>query len=187
MRAQLVSGFDCRRQDLQTWRCRAGARYLYICEDGPYTGAASQRCGYPGIPLEDYTMKDSSVNTTQRNGARRLHAAMRHSGRHLRQLARPATDLKRYTEASGGQQKSYSGNLKRRYVRVLETSYRKPIHFTASLQFLADGVERDRTGQAQTDSLPASRPAFSPCCTTPDFDQRALGGAQAFLELSLFG
>src|SRR5918912_285397 len=39
------------------WRCRAGARYLYICEDGLVHWCSQQR-GMPGIPLEDYTMKD---------------------------------------------------------------------------------------------------------------------------------
>src|SRR6202041_1390711 len=32
------------------WRCRAGARYLYICEDGLVHYCSQQR-GYPGIPL----------------------------------------------------------------------------------------------------------------------------------------
>lgn len=36
------------------WRCRAGARYLYICEDGLVHWCSQQR-GYPAIPLEDYT------------------------------------------------------------------------------------------------------------------------------------
>src|SRR5215472_11431072 len=36
------------------WRCRAGARYLYICEDGLVHYCSQQR-GYPGIPLERYT------------------------------------------------------------------------------------------------------------------------------------
>src|SRR5918997_4395134 len=39
------------------WRCRAGARYLYICEDGLVHWCSQQR-GVPGIALEDYTMKD---------------------------------------------------------------------------------------------------------------------------------
>lgn len=39
------------------WRCRAGARYLYICEDGLVHWCSQQR-GYPGIPLEAYTMED---------------------------------------------------------------------------------------------------------------------------------
>ena len=36
------------------WRCRSGARYLYICEDGLVHWCSQQR-GYPGIPLAKYT------------------------------------------------------------------------------------------------------------------------------------
>jgi len=39
------------------WRCRAGARYLYICEDGLVHYCSQQR-GYPGVPLEKYTLQD---------------------------------------------------------------------------------------------------------------------------------
>jgi MoaA/NifB/PqqE/SkfB family radical SAM enzyme len=39
------------------WRCRAGARYLYICEDGLVHYCSQQR-GYPAIPLEKYTIHD---------------------------------------------------------------------------------------------------------------------------------
>jgi MoaA/NifB/PqqE/SkfB family radical SAM enzyme len=39
------------------WRCRAGARYLYICEDGLVHYCSQQR-GYPGVPLETYTLAD---------------------------------------------------------------------------------------------------------------------------------
>jgi MoaA/NifB/PqqE/SkfB family radical SAM enzyme len=39
------------------WRCRAGARYLYICEDGLVHYCSQQR-GYPGVPLETYTLDD---------------------------------------------------------------------------------------------------------------------------------
>jgi MoaA/NifB/PqqE/SkfB family radical SAM enzyme len=39
------------------WRCRAGARYLYICEDGLVHYCSQQR-GFPGIPLERYTKDD---------------------------------------------------------------------------------------------------------------------------------
>src|ERR1700687_2979280 len=35
------------------WRCRAGSRYLYICEDGLVHWCSQQR-GYPGIPLSQY-------------------------------------------------------------------------------------------------------------------------------------
>ena len=40
-----------------SWRCRAGARYLYICEDGLVHYCSQQR-GYPGTPLENYTIED---------------------------------------------------------------------------------------------------------------------------------
>ena len=39
------------------WKCRAGARYLYICEDGLVHYCSQQR-GYPGIPLERYSVAD---------------------------------------------------------------------------------------------------------------------------------
>ena len=39
------------------WRCRAGARYLYVCEDGLVHHCSQQR-GVLGIPLADYTMAD---------------------------------------------------------------------------------------------------------------------------------
>src|SRR6266849_5403446 len=39
------------------WRCRAGARYLYICEDGLVHYCSQQR-GYPGVPLAKYTRDD---------------------------------------------------------------------------------------------------------------------------------
>jgi MoaA/NifB/PqqE/SkfB family radical SAM enzyme len=39
------------------WRCRAGARYLYICEDGLVHYCSQQR-GYPAKPLEQYTSED---------------------------------------------------------------------------------------------------------------------------------
>ncbi len=39
------------------WKCRAGARYLYICEDGLVHYCSQQR-GYPGKPLAEYTVAD---------------------------------------------------------------------------------------------------------------------------------
>ncbi len=39
------------------WKCRAGARYLYVCEDGLVHYCSQQR-GYPGIPLINYTRDD---------------------------------------------------------------------------------------------------------------------------------
>jgi MoaA/NifB/PqqE/SkfB family radical SAM enzyme len=39
------------------WRCRAGARYMYICEDGLVHYCSQQR-GYPGKPLMEYSQED---------------------------------------------------------------------------------------------------------------------------------
>ncbi len=39
------------------WRCRAGGRYLYICENGLVHYCSQQR-GYPAIPLANYTTAD---------------------------------------------------------------------------------------------------------------------------------
>ncbi len=39
------------------WKCRSGARYLYICEDGLVHWCSQQR-GYPGVPVEQYTLDD---------------------------------------------------------------------------------------------------------------------------------
>jgi len=40
-----------------SWRCRAGSRYLYICEDGLVHYCSQQR-GFPAKPLQDYTIED---------------------------------------------------------------------------------------------------------------------------------
>jgi MoaA/NifB/PqqE/SkfB family radical SAM enzyme len=39
------------------WHCRAGSRYLYICEDGLVHWCSQQR-GHPGIPLNRYGADD---------------------------------------------------------------------------------------------------------------------------------
>ena len=39
------------------WRCRSGARYLYVCEDGLVHYCSQQR-GTPGVPVEQYTKAD---------------------------------------------------------------------------------------------------------------------------------
>jgi hypothetical protein len=39
------------------WRCRAGGRYLYVCEDGLVHYCSQQR-GYPAKPLLEYTVED---------------------------------------------------------------------------------------------------------------------------------
>jgi MoaA/NifB/PqqE/SkfB family radical SAM enzyme len=47
----LVSGIP------NDWQCGAGARYLYICEDGLVHWCSQQR-GYPATPLDDYGVED---------------------------------------------------------------------------------------------------------------------------------
>ncbi len=39
------------------WRCRAGSRYLYVCEDGLVHYCSQQR-GYPAVPISEYTTAD---------------------------------------------------------------------------------------------------------------------------------
>jgi MoaA/NifB/PqqE/SkfB family radical SAM enzyme len=48
---------DIARGAAHEWRCRAGSRYLYICEDGLVHYCSQQR-GYPAIPLERYTREN---------------------------------------------------------------------------------------------------------------------------------
>jgi MoaA/NifB/PqqE/SkfB family radical SAM enzyme len=54
-----IRGFQENLADGQPnqWRCRAGARYLYICENGLVHYCSQQR-GYPGIPLDRYGLDD---------------------------------------------------------------------------------------------------------------------------------
>ena len=40
-----------------TWRCRAGSRYIYICENGLVHYCSQQR-GFPAKPLAEYTVDD---------------------------------------------------------------------------------------------------------------------------------
>ncbi|HZU25753.1 MAG TPA: radical SAM protein [Bryobacteraceae bacterium] len=51
--------FDSFQQNISrgtanAWHCRAGGRFLYVCEDGLVHYCSQQR-GKPGIPLDDYT------------------------------------------------------------------------------------------------------------------------------------
>lgn len=47
----LAAGAPC------VWQCRAGSRYLYVCEDG-FVHYCSQQRGRPGVPLAAYTSDD---------------------------------------------------------------------------------------------------------------------------------
>ena len=48
---------DSSRGVPNNWHCRAGGRFLYVCEDGLVHYCSQQR-GRPGIPLEEYTLED---------------------------------------------------------------------------------------------------------------------------------
>jgi MoaA/NifB/PqqE/SkfB family radical SAM enzyme len=49
------------------WRCRAGGRYLYVCEDGLVHYCSQQR-GYPGKPIAEYTRTDLRHGYTTEKG-----------------------------------------------------------------------------------------------------------------------
>jgi MoaA/NifB/PqqE/SkfB family radical SAM enzyme len=53
-----ISGFQQNLADGRPndWRCRAGARYFYVCEEG-LVHLCSQQRGYPAIPLEQYSVQ----------------------------------------------------------------------------------------------------------------------------------
>ena len=53
------------------WRCRAGSRYLYICEDGLVHYCSQQR-GFPGTPLEQYTRGRHPPRISHRKALRSL-------------------------------------------------------------------------------------------------------------------
>ncbi len=62
MGRKVYARFDKFQEDIaygraHNWRCRAGGRYLYICEDGLVHYCSQQR-GYPAVPLEKYTRED---------------------------------------------------------------------------------------------------------------------------------
>src|SRR5262249_13804405 len=53
------------------WRCRAGGRYLYICEDG-LVHYCSQQGGYPAVPMGQYTLEDISRECDTKKSCARL-------------------------------------------------------------------------------------------------------------------
>jgi len=54
-----INGFqdDIAHGRASNWRCRAGARYLYVCEDGLVHYCSQQR-GFPAKPLAEYSLAD---------------------------------------------------------------------------------------------------------------------------------
>ena len=61
------------------WQCRAGSRYLYVCEDGLVHWCSQQR-GHPGIPLERYGPDDLQRRISRGEALRAaLHRRLRAS------------------------------------------------------------------------------------------------------------
>ncbi len=72
------------------WRCRAGSRYLYICEDGLVHYCSQQR-GYPGVPIAEYTTADVEAGVSDGEElCAELHDRVRASHQLHRPLARSA-------------------------------------------------------------------------------------------------
>jgi len=64
--------FDSFQQNISrglpnAWHCRAGGRFLYICEDGLVHYCSQQR-GKPGIPLEAYGVEDLRREAARQKG-----------------------------------------------------------------------------------------------------------------------
>ena len=55
------------RKGVAPWKCRAGARYLYVDEDG-IVSYCSQRRDEPGVPLEQYSEEDRQREFYTRKG-----------------------------------------------------------------------------------------------------------------------
>ena len=97
------------------WRCRAGSRYLYICEDGLVHYCSQQR-GYPGVPLAEYTTRRRKARVPHRQKLRpELHHRLRPPHQLHRPLARPADlsrDSRRRTRRQlGGRYRSGADSL----------------------------------------------------------------------------
>ena len=73
------------------WRCRSGARYLYVCEEGLVHWCSQQR-GTPGISIHEYTQDDMHREYhTEKWCAPQLHDPVCPPGWSPRRLARQAT------------------------------------------------------------------------------------------------
>ena len=58
---------DIARGRAHNWHCRAGGRFLYICEEGLVHYCSQQR-GRPGIPLSAYTREDLIREAAKKKG-----------------------------------------------------------------------------------------------------------------------
>ena len=84
------------------WKCRAGARYLYIDEAGMVHWCSQQR-GTPGIPLMDYTREDMAREyITEKWCAPTCTIQCVHQVGHLDAWRDPQISLNDYNNRKGG-------------------------------------------------------------------------------------
>ncbi|HEY0050284.1 MAG TPA: radical SAM protein [Pyrinomonadaceae bacterium] len=84
------------------WKCRAGARYLYIDEAG-FVHWCSQQRGTPGIPLMDYTQEDINREyITEKWCAPTCTIQCVHQVGHLDAWRDPQISLNDYNNRKGG-------------------------------------------------------------------------------------
>ena len=101
----LAAGKPC------AWHCRAGSRYLYVCEDGLVHYCSQQR-GHPAIPLAAYSVDDLAREVLDRQVMRPvLHDWVRPPRRDDRRAARgPGRDAPVVVRNSGlGRRSAASG------------------------------------------------------------------------------
>jgi MoaA/NifB/PqqE/SkfB family radical SAM enzyme len=100
------------------WKCRAGARYLYIDEAG-FVHWCSQQRGTPGIPLMDYTREDMAREyITEKWCAPTCTIQCVHQVGHLDAWRDPQISLNDYNNRKGGGRK---GLKKETVAQVLGT------------------------------------------------------------------
>ena len=125
------------------WHCRAGGRFLYICEDGLVHYCSQQR-GRPGIPLAQYTRVD-----VVREAARQKECAPFCTISCVHQTAMLDEFRERPHEA-------LSGIIRRR--REKDPSWRPPASVRLlEWMFLSDKTRRDRLGAIALRVLGANR------------------------------
>jgi MoaA/NifB/PqqE/SkfB family radical SAM enzyme len=84
------------------WKCRAGARYLYVDEAG-FVHWCSQQRGTPGIPLMDYTQEDINREyITEKWCAPTCTIQCVHQVGHLDAWRDPQISLNDYNNRKGG-------------------------------------------------------------------------------------
>lgn len=100
------------------WQCRAGSRFLYVCEDGLVHYCSQQR-GYPGVPLAEYTQADLDREyTTTKSCAPHCSISCVHQVAMLDEIrAKPREVLEQMLEQRRGQNAAYQPPAFLRFVQ----------------------------------------------------------------------